>query len=103
MRAAASNKARQAAALTIADERGDAFRFALERDEDTVYELPLLQDLPARTMSRLAKVGDGDVDVDTILDTLDLLCPGLADVATNRELAGIMEAWSDASAITLGE
>lgn len=90
------------AAKIIAAEN-DTFTFRLERDLDTDYTLPLLQDLPVKAMRQLAKADGDDIDVDAVLDLFDSLCPGLTDVATQREMALIMEAWSDASNVSLGE
>ena len=92
-----NNKARK----VIASNPGQ-FEFALERDEGTTYVLPLIQDLPAKQVRRLAGV-KGDDGVDMMFDLFDELAPGLTDVATQRDLALIMEAWSDASNATVGE
>ena len=78
------------------------FEFALERDEGTTYVLPLIQDLPAKQVRRLAGAKD-DAGVDMMFDLFDELAPGLTDVATQRDLALIMEAWSEASNATVGE
>lgn len=78
------------------------FEFALERDEGTIYSLPLIQDLPVKQVRKLAKAQDAD-GVDMVLDLFDDLTPGLTDVATQRDLGLIMEAWSEASSATLGE
>lgn len=78
------------------------FVFALERDPETTYEVPLIQDLPAKQVRSLSKAGTSD-GVDLLFDLFDELAPGLTDVATQRELSLVMEAWSDASNATLGE
>lgn len=93
----AQNKARR----VIASNPGQ-FEFALERDEGTTYVLPLIQDLPAKQVRRLAGVKDSE-EIDVVFDLFDELAPGLTDVATQRDLALIMEAWSEASNATLGE
>lgn len=90
------NKAR-----VIAAPRGE-FQFALEHDPETVYTIPLIQDLPAKQVRLLSK-SKGDEQVDTIFDLFDVLAPGLTDVATQRDLALIMEAWGEASDISVGE
>ena len=76
------------------------FDFALERDPETVYSLPLIQDLPAKQVRSLSKAQS---DVDIIFDLLDKLAPGLTDTATQRDISLIMEAWSEASNADLGE
>ena len=93
----AQNKARRVIASTPGQ-----FEFALERDEDTTYVLPLIQDLPAKQVRRLASTKDSD-GVDMMFDLFDELAPGLTDVATQRDLVLIMEAWSEASNATVGE
>lgn len=84
----------------IAGDEG-SFRFRLERSENE-YELPLIQDLPVKQVRALSKA-DGDEGIDAILDLFDALAPGLTDEATQRDLSLIMEAWTEASNITLGE
>lgn len=91
------NKARKVIASTPGQ-----FEFALERDESTTYVLPLIQDLPAKQVRRLAGAKDSD-GVDIMFDLFDELAPGLTEVATQRDLSLIMEAWSEASNATLGE
>ena len=91
-----SNKARR-----IGSQAG-TFEFALERDEGTTYVVPLIQDLPAKQVRALSKAQDAE-GVDMMFDLFDELAPGLTDVATQRELGLIMEAWSEASNATLGE
>lgn len=93
----AQNKARRVIASTPGQ-----FEFALERDEGTTYVLPLIQDLPAKQVRRLAGAQDTD-GVDMMFDLFDELAPGLTDVATQRDLALIMEAWSEVSNATVGE
>jgi len=93
----AQNKARKVIASTPGQ-----FEFALKRDEGTTYALPLIQDLPAKQVRRLAGAKD-DAGVDMMFDLFDELAPGLTDVATQRDLALIMEAWSEASNATMGE
>lgn len=93
----AQNKARRVIASTPGQ-----FEFALERDEETTYVLPLIQDLPAKQVRRLAGAKD-DAGIDMMFDLFDELAPGLTDVATQRDLALIMEAWSEASNATVGE
>lgn len=93
----AQNKARRVIASTPGQ-----FEFALERDEGTTYVLPLIQDLPAKQVRRLAGAKDDD-GVNMVFDLFDELAPGLTDVATQRDLALIMEAWSEASNATVGE
>lgn len=88
-------------AMRIGGQTG-TFSFALERDENTTYEVPLIQDLPAKQVRALSKAQDAE-GVDMMFDLFDELAPGLTDVATQRELGLIMEAWSDASNATLGE
>lgn len=91
------NKARRVIASTPGQ-----FEFALERDEGTTYVLPLIQDLPAKQVRRLAGAKDND-GVDMMFNLFDEIAPGLTDVATQRDLALIMEAWSEASNATVGE
>lgn len=92
-----SNKAKK----VIGSERGE-FAFALERDADTTYVLPLIQDLPAKQVRALSKA-QNEEGIDMMFDLFDELAPGLTDVATQRDLGLIMEAWSEASSATLGE
>lgn len=91
------NKARK-----VISSKPGRFEFALERDEATTYSVPLIQDLPAKQVRRLAGAKD-EAGVDMMFDLFDELAPGLTDVATQRDLSLIMEAWSDASNATLGE
>lgn len=84
----------------IASESGERFAFALEREPERVFELPLVQDLPARQVQKLAGAQD---DGTVMFDLLDALAPDLLDVATQRELAAILDAWSEASQVTPGE
>lgn len=93
---AVSNKTRRIGGQT------GTFEFALERDEGTTYVVPLIQDLPAKQVRALSKAQDAE-GVDMMFDLFDELAPGLTDVATQRELGLIMEAWSEASNATLGE
>lgn len=81
----------------------DAFEFALERDPERVYALPLIQDLPVRQVRKLSHVNDSDAGIDEIFDILDELVPGFMDVATQREVSIVMDAWSEASRISTGE
>ena len=78
------------------------FTFAMERDEGTTYSLPLIQDLPAKQVRALSKAQDEN-GIDLMFDLFDELAPGLTDVATQRDLGLVMEAWSEASNATLGE
>lgn len=86
----------------IAADKKEAFRFAIEGNEDTVFELPMIQDLPARQVQKLSDAGD-DRGAKELFDLLDALAPGLLDVATQREVGEILSAWSDASQVSLGE
>jgi hypothetical protein len=86
----------------ISADKKEAFRFALEGDEDKVFELPMIQDLPARQVQKLSEAGD-DKGTKELFDLLDTLTPGLLDVATQREVGEILSAWSDASQVSLGE
>lgn len=85
----------------IAADKKEAFRFALEGNEDEVFELPMIQDLPARQVQKLSEADDKGAK--ELFDLLDALAPGLLDVATQREVGEILSAWSDASQVTLGE
>lgn len=80
----------------------ESFDFALERDPDTVYRIPLIQDLPAKDVRALSKAKDSD-SADLIFELFDKIAPGLTDVATQRDITLILEAWSDASNAELGE
>lgn len=86
----------------IAANKGEAFRFALEGNEAQVFELPMIQDLPARQVQKLSEAGDAK-GMKELFDLLDALAPGLLDVATQREVGEILSAWSDASQVELGE
>lgn len=77
------------------------FTFRLERD-DTEYTLPLIQDLPAKAVLKLSKA-DGEEGIELLIDLFDQLAPGLTDIATQRDLSLIMEAWSEASQMSMGE
>lgn len=86
----------------IASNKGEVFRFALEGHEEEVFELPMIQDLPARQVQKLSEAGDAQ-GTKELFDLLDSLAPGLLDVATQREVGEILSAWSDASQVSLGE
>lgn len=86
----------------IAADKGEQFAFAIEGNEEQVWTLPLIQDLPARQVQKLSGVGDGS-GVEELFDVLDALAPGLLDVATQREVGEILSAWSDASQVDAGE
>ena len=88
-------------AQVISGGTAPGFAFKLERD-DTEYLLPLIQDLPAKQILKLSST-EGAEGVKAMFDLFDELAPGLTDIATQRELSLIMEAWSDASNMTLGE
>lgn len=96
------NKA-AAAAYVINGGKGDAFEFALERDPGRTYELPLIQDLPVRQVRKLSHIADSESAVDDIFEILDELVPDFMDVATQREVSLVMDAWSEASRISTGE
>lgn len=88
-------------AAQVISQAKDEFRFRLE-NSDTEYTLPLIQDLPVKRVQALAKSGD-KVGIDEIIDLFDSLAPGFTDTATQRDLAAVMDAWSNASNATLGE
>ncbi len=88
----------------IATEDGNRFEFALERDPEQTYVLPLIQDLPVKQVRKLSHAADDDgAGVDVVFDVLDDLVPDFMDIATQREVSLVMEAWSEASQVTPGE
>ena len=88
--------------LKVITSEQERFNFKLDRSEET-WDVPLIQDLPIKQVRSLSKVADSDDGVDAIIDLFDELAPGLTDIATQRELSLVMEAWSDASNISVGE
>ncbi len=95
------------------------FKFQLEGD-DQVWELPMLQHLPKPQLIKLRelslKLVDGKGKPKKNLspkrveeaarvqqDILDEYCPGLYTDLAEEQLAWLMEAWRDASEISLGE
>lgn len=88
--------------LKVIESEQESFRFKLERSDET-WDVPLIQDLPIKQVRSLSKVADSDDGIDAIIDLFDELAPGLTDIATQRELSLVMEAWSDASNISVGE
>lgn len=95
------NKQAKKSPAKIGGDEG-TFSFVLERNPDTQYDLPMIQDLPASQVRKLSKA-QGEASVDVIFDLFDSLCPGLTDIATQREIGLIMQAWSDASNTSVGE
>lgn len=88
--------------LKVIESEQESFSFKLERSDET-WEVPLIQDLPIKQVRTLSKIADSDDGVDAIIGLFDELAPGLTDIATQRELSLVMEAWSDASNISVGE
>lgn len=88
--------------LKVIESEQERFNFKLERSDET-WEVPLIQDLPIKQVRTLSKIADSDDGVDAIIGLFDELAPGLTDIATQRELSLVMEAWSDASNISVGE
>ena len=88
--------------LKVIESEQERFNFKLERSDET-WEVPLIQDLPIKQVRTLSKIADSDDGVDAIIGLFDELAPGLTDIATQRELSLVMEAWSDASNLTMGE
>lgn len=88
--------------LKVIESEQEQFSFKLERSDET-WDVPLIQDLPIKQVRSLSKVADSEDGLDAIIDLFDALAPGLTDIATQRELSLVMEAWSDASTISLGE
>ena len=84
----------------IAAAPADRFAFYLESHPDQQFEMPLIQDLPARQVQKLSS---GEQTTEDVFDMLDGLCPGLVDIASQREISDVLAAWSDASSATLGE
>lgn len=97
------NKAAGQPALRLIESSQDSFRFKLERSDDE-WEIPLIQDLPIKQVRTLSKIAsDDDTGIDAIIEMFDAIAPGLTDIATQRELSLVMDAWGDASNISVGE
>ena len=86
---------------TVIESQAGEFRFRLEKSE-TEYVLPLIQDLPIKQVRALSHTDEAG-GIDAIFDLFDALTPGLTDEATQRDITLIIEAWTDASNVTLGE
>lgn len=88
----------------IASTRGE-WRFQVGSSKK-VWTLPLMGSLPAKKVRVLADLGkedDGKRTLDSFIDLLEGLCPGLADEVTLDELREVMVCWQEASGITAGE
>lgn len=99
---AIKTKARQ-----IATHEQATFDFCLDTDREHVYRLPLFQHLPVKAVRELGRRGDNEEDaavkVDIIFDLFDRYAPGLTDEITQADVQAILDAWSEASEVSLGE
>ncbi|MDO4717419.1 MAG: hypothetical protein Q4B08_07625 [Propionibacteriaceae bacterium] len=104
--------------VDIPTEVGPKFRFRVG-DNKKVWKLPSLNDLPIGikhtlgaaiepiqkaqqagtkpTMDQLAALGNAQIAL------LDRYCPGLLDVASEKDLGRILQAWAQHSGIDVGE
>lgn len=96
------------------------FRFQLE-GTDTVWELPMMQNLPKDLLMRLRTVALKLADRKTgkvkanprpedVVEAIEVqqqlmerYCPGLYEQMSDEEIAHLMGAWQEASDIRLGE
>lgn len=76
---------------------GEPFRFML--DDDRVWELPAANRVPTRILAAVT----GGMDPQKVVDVLDGLCPGLADVASVGQVSEVITAWAEAAGMTPGE
>lgn len=85
----------------------ETFDFSLDSDERMVYHLPLFQHLPIKAVRDLARKPAGDDDaaarLDLVIDLFDRYAPGLTDEISQADIQSILEAWNEASEVSLGE
>lgn len=90
--------------------------FKFQDAEGTVYEVPIVDELPIRYLSNLQtaatkangsnkrKKQEGQAEMLAVfLDVLDEYCPGITSELDSTSLEGLLEAWTAAGETDLGE
>lgn len=82
------------------------FEFTVNGGE-TVYRLPLLQDLPADKGLEIGRLFDGERDAvrayEWQLALIEEYCPGLKSEISLASVNQILRLWQQASTVTVGE